>query len=151
MAERLAKTAVLGLAAAVAACVTGQPTTVRPASGALTVAQLSATLPGQSLVMTRVDGSGGYCAWHSLEARPGGSRVLTGTDGGSPYRGLWRIEPQPNAESPADPGFVCYSFPDAGVFAECRMLQVGETGVTVLDRYGRPYATGALQPGDACG
>ncbi|MGF1623469.1 MAG: hypothetical protein ACFCVH_01185 [Alphaproteobacteria bacterium] len=147
--------AAIALAALAAGCVSGQPTTVSPAGGALTVDQLNAALPGNSVVATLASG-GSYCAYHSTETRPGGSMMLTGIeyegDSSAPYRGLYRVEPQPNATNPAsDPGFVCYSFPDAGQFAECRMVRATGPQVAILTRSGQPYATGEIRAGDACG
>jgi hypothetical protein len=150
MAKRLWRTSGILAAALAAGCVTGQPTTVSPASGGMTVDQLSAMLAGSSFIATRTNGSS-YCAYHSPETRPGGSMMLTGTESGAAYRGLWRVEPQPNADDPNDPGFVCYSFPDSGVFADCHIVRVTGPQVAVLTRSGQPYAAGELRPGDACG
>jgi len=139
--------AAVALAALAVGCVTGQPTTTRPAGGALSVDQLNG-----SLVATRAHGSGTYCAFHSNEAQPSNSLMLYGTEGSQSVRGLYRIESQPNAANPAtDPGFVCYSYPDAGVFADCRMVRVTGAEVAILSRSGQPYATGQITPGNACG
>ena len=144
--------AAVALAALAVGCVTGQPTTTRPAGGALSVDQLNGSLVGSSVVATRADGSGTYCAFHSNEAQPSNSLMLYGTEGSQSVRGLYRIESQPNAANPAtDPGFVCYSYPDAGVFADCRMVRVTGAEVAILSRSGQPYATGQITPGNACG
>lgn len=134
-------------------CVGGQPATSGgPGAGAMTVDQLSAALTGNSVVAT-LAGGGSYCAFHSTQAQSSGSLLVTGIDyegdSAAPYRGLYRVEPQPNA-GPGAPGFVCYSYPDAGVFAECRMLRTTGSQVAVLDRNGQTYAIGQIQPGDAC-
>ncbi|MEZ5670782.1 MAG: hypothetical protein R3F55_25785 [Alphaproteobacteria bacterium] len=142
------------LAAGVGACVPAQQGAA-PAGGRLGVATLNQTLTGNTLVASRAGGGGDYCAFHSTEAVLSGSLIVRGTDRGQPYRGTWRVEAQPDVRDSAAAGaagFVCYSFPDAGVFAECRMLRTDAGGgVTVLDRAGHVYASGRIVAGDACG
>ena len=134
-----------------AGCVASQQSRTDTTGSAMSIAALDAALVGNSIVATRVDGSGSYCAYHATETRPGGSMLLHGVDNGQNYRGLYRVEVRPNADNPGDPAFVCYSYPDTGVFADCKMVRATGSQVAILQRAGEIFATGEIRPGDACG
>lgn len=134
-----------------AGCVSASRPQAGPGEAALSVQALHAALVGNSIVATRVDGSGSYCAYHAPESRPGGSMLLHGVDAGQGFRGLYRVEARPTAADPGNPAFVCYSYPDSGVFADCRMVRSTGSQVAILHRDGDLYATGEILPGDQCG
>lgn len=132
-------------------CVANQRPQSDSAESAMSVAALGAALVGNSIVATRVDGRGSYCAYHATEIRPGGSLLLRGIDNGQSFRGLYRVEARPNADGAEEPAFVCYSYPDSGVFADCKMVRATGSQITILQRAGEIFATGEIKPGDACG
>jgi hypothetical protein len=123
----------------------------------LSITQIEALLVGSTLEGTTADGRS-LCVFHSTETRTSNSMIVRGTQSGGPFHGFYRVEPPSgNADPATDPGVVCYSYPDAGVFADCRSVRqsgaVGGGGIAVAlyDRDGALAATGTVRPGDSCG
>ena len=155
--------AVLGTAAvavSLAGCQSGSPgagSGIGAPGVPMTIPQIETLLVGNSLETTTTDGRTS-CAFHSTETHNSNSMIVVQTVIGGAQQGFYRVErPNGAADAYSDPGLICYSFPDAGVFADCRSVRQsgsiapGVTSVALYDRDGALRATGTVRAGDTCG